>query len=433
MEHLFVRRNGRVARTVRLAGEEHVSFIDDRADPALAAGSAWWQSLLRGAVPSLSVSHQPVHIVDAFCGPGGLGLGVKLAAEAVGRSAVFDAIIDTDRDAAEVHKRNLGCGSLISDGVSSLVDFHVSGSGGSARFAYAPEVLDERLLRVPRTDIFIAGPPCEGHSNLNNHTRRADPRNKLYVTAIALGVALNSRAIIVENVPTVQNDKSGVVTEARKILESSGYSVATRVLKADELGAPQRRQRFFMLAWQGTTLDGYDPLEEASKALASQATPVSWAIGDLVNMVPDRLFDTPTKVNQENQRRIEFLFDNNLHDLPDAERPDCHKNGTTYRSVYGRMHWDRPSHTITTGFNTPGQGRNVHPLRRRVITPHEAARLQGFPDWYELDPPEFDAKRKHLAKWIGDAVHPALGYAATIAALDACGASKRDIDISHST
>jgi hypothetical protein len=78
-------------------------------------------------------------------------------------------------------------------------------------------------------------------------------------------------------------------------------------------------------------------------------------------------------------RRVDFLFDHDLFDLPDTERPDCHKNGTTYTAVYGRMHWDRPSQTITTGIGTPGQGRYIHSLRRRVITPHEAARLQGFP------------------------------------------------------
>ena len=30
-------------------------------------------------------------------------------------------------------------------------------------------------------DILLAGPPCEGNSNLNNLTRRIDPRNELYV------------------------------------------------------------------------------------------------------------------------------------------------------------------------------------------------------------------------------------------------------------
>ncbi|NEJ83128.1 hypothetical protein GR268_42370, partial [Rhizobium leguminosarum] len=91
-------------------------------------------------------------------------------------------------------------------------------------------------------------------------------------------------------------------------------------------------------------------------------------------------------------------------------------------------HWDKPAQTITTGFGTPGQGRYIHPMRRRVITPHEAARIQGFPDWFDFAPPGTDVKRKNLAKWIGDAVHPILGYAVALSALTAAEnlASVRD-------
>lgn len=418
MEHRFTRRKGQIVRSITIGRSKYLSFLEDRADADHDPGSAWWQSLLRGAVPTGGEA-RPLHVVDAFCGPGGLGLGVGLAAQAVGRKAVFDVIIDTDAEAAMVHKYNLGCDVLVTEGASSLVDFHVSGAGNGAQFAYPPEVLDARLKRGAPVDLFIAGPPCEGHSNLNNYTRRADPRNKLYTTAVALGVALKSQAILIENVPTVQNDRSGVVNEAVRLLQASGYSVVTGVLKADELGAPQSRQRFFMVAWLGASGVGHNPLFEAATALSAPATPASWAIADLLDNAPATIFDTPATLSAENRRRIDYLFLNDLHDLPDAERPDCHKNGTSYRAVYGRMHWDRPAQTITTGFNTPGQGRNVHPLRRRVITPHEAARLQGFPDWFNFDPPGLEAKRKHLAKWIGDAVHPVLGYAAGIAALAA--------------
>lgn len=48
-----------------------------------------------------------------------------------------------------------------------------------------------------------------------------------------------------------------------------------------------------------------------------------------------------------------------------------------------------------------------------------AARIQGFPDWFVFDPEFMPVKRKNLAKWIGDAVHPILGYAAGLAVLAA--------------
>jgi len=144
---------------------------------------------------------------------------------------------------------------------------------------------------------------------------------------------------------------------------------------------------------------------------------VLWAIADLEDCGGNTVFDTSPVQGPENIRRIEYLFDEGLYDLPNSERPDCHKDGTTYTSVYGRMHPDRPAPTITTGIGTPGQGRFIHPTQRRLITPHEAARIQCFPDGYGFMDSEAETSRKALAKWIGDAVPPYLGMTAVCAAL----------------
>ncbi|MCZ7531736.1 MAG: DNA cytosine methyltransferase [Acidimicrobiia bacterium] len=86
--------------------------------------------------------------------------------------------------------------------------------------------------------------------------------------------------------------------------------------------------------------------------------------------------------------------------------------------MYGRLHPDRESQTITTGFMTPGRGRYVHPTERRVINALEAATLQGFPSTYEFHLPGETAPSKlQLGKWIGDAVPMPLGHAASLAAL----------------
>ena len=91
-------------------------------------------------------------------------------------------------------------------------------------------------------------------------------------------------------------------------------------------------------------------------------------------------------------------------------RPDCHKNGHTYGSVYGRLRMDRPAGTITGGFMTMGRGRFVHPTQKRTLTPHEAARIQGFPDWYRFtDVTGRDLSRRLYEKLIGNAVPPAMG------------------------
>ena len=54
-----------------------------------------------------------------------------------------------------------------------------------------------------------------------------------------------------------------------------------------------------------------------------------------------------------------------------------------------------------------GRGRYVHPSEARTITPHEAARIQGFPDFFSFG----KGSRTLLQKLIGNAVPPKMGYA----------------------
>ncbi len=118
---------------------------------------------------------------------------------------------------------------------------------------------------------------------------------------------------------------------------------------------------------------------------------VEWAIGDLEDVEPVAAFDRPSTPSPENRERIDKLFDEDIHDLDNDDRPPCHRDKKhTYRSMYGRLWWDQPAQTITTGFGSMGQGRYVHPTRRRTITPHEAARLQTIPDYVQLG---LEAKR----------------------------------------
>lgn len=123
---------------------------------------------------------------------------------------------------------------------------------------------------------------------------------------------------------------------------------------------------------------------------------------------------------------MEWLFDKDEYDLPNDLRPPCHRDNPdhTYYSVYGRLHWDQPAPTITTGFNSMGQGRYVHPSKRRVITPHEAARVQTFPDFFDFGATN---KRTAWARLIGNAVPPLLTMRLAEHALVNAGATVRKI------
>ena len=222
--------------------------------------------------------------------------------------------------------------------------------------------------------------------------------------------------MVIENVPAVLHDSSQVVETTRRLLELAGYTVECGTVSAIRFGWPQTRQRFFMVARRSRPplpiAAVQDALDDGSRH------DVMWAISDLVGKPFDQRLHLHADLSEENLRRIAFLFDEQKYDLPAKERPECHRDGTTYNAVYGRLHPNKPAPTITTGFLTPGRGRYIHPFERRTLTPHEAARLQGFPDGYNFFPNANNPTTKlNLTKWIGDAVPMPLGYVAGISAL----------------
>jgi DNA mismatch endonuclease Vsr len=192
---------------------------------------------------------------------------------------------------------------------------------------------------------------------------------------------------------------------ARRALEKAGYRVATTVLDLTELGVPQRRRRHLLLALRDGVSEPADILDTTIACCDHTERTVEWAIGDLVGATAMSGPSAPSAATAENRERMQWLIDNDKYDLPNERRPVCHHDEHSYVSMYGRLRWDAPAQTITTGYGSPGQGRYVHPAAARTITPREAARLQTLPDFFDLGA---DKKRGTWAHVIGNAVPPLL-------------------------
>jgi DNA (cytosine-5)-methyltransferase 1 len=93
------------------------------------------------------------------------------------------------------------------------------------------------------------------------------------------------------------------------------------------------------------------------------------------------------------------------HDVPSKRLEQIRKTGGR-TTLYGRLTWNKPSFTITTYFNRPGNGCYIHPSQDRVLTSLEAARLQSFPDEFE-----FQGSKTSRTKQIGNAVPPLMAHA----------------------
>jgi DNA (cytosine-5)-methyltransferase 1 len=348
--------------------------------------------------PSL-LSETTITSVDLFAGCGGLVVGMMEACRRLGLDHSIVFANEWDEEALSVFVQNLNPAESNDDDIAELFD----GELGSEKLTENEENLlrNNPLLKEP--DILTGGPPCQGHSDLNNHSRRDDPRNSLYYRMIRAAKVLNPKAIIIENVSTVIHSKEKVVQNSKKILEKMGYDVKQVMLWANEFGVPQKRKRHFLLASRISEIN----LDIFDEYRLKKNRTLRWAIEDLnTESKTDDVYNTPANSSKTNRERMQWLIENDEWDLPNHLRPKCHQNGHNYPAVYGRMKWDEPSSTITSGFGSNGQGRFTHPSANpgRPLTPHEAARIQTFPDWFSFG----DQKRSVMAKTIGNAVPPLL-------------------------
>jgi DNA (cytosine-5)-methyltransferase 1 len=371
-------------------------LIDGSSSKSLA--EAFDASWLRSEVRPYADSRETIKIVDLFSGCGGISLGFTEACRALGLRAQFAFASEIQDAYLDVYKRNLTPELGSSDPIENWID-GVTGS---------PLTRNEEEIRekTGRVDVIVAGPPCQGHSDLNNYTRRSDPKNNLYERVARAAEVFSPDHVVIENVPGVRHDKTRVMQRTMEALHRLGYTTDIADVLGSEIGVSQARTRTFLVASRSLQI-AHGDLKQHVAELTHPERSVGWAIEDIQDSIGLSTFDETSTLSAESRMRVDWLFDNDEYDLPDRLRPDCHKNKKhTYKSVYGRMYWDRPAQTITTGFQVMGQGRFLHPLQRRVITSHEAARLQFIPDYFKFG----ERSRKEFSKMIGNAVPPKMAY-----------------------
>jgi DNA (cytosine-5)-methyltransferase 1 len=347
--------------------------------------------------PTLKKGKPSVTLADLFCGCGGLSLGFALAARDIGVGIDIRLSVDCDAAALACYKSNFPNAETKCADLTTLFekDWQAKLSCGEL----------EMRKRAGALDVIVGGPPCQGHSDLNNYTRRRDPKNRLMKVMARAAVVFRPRAVIVENVVGSLNDSDAVVASVEAIFRQLGYRVNVGVLDFSALGVPQRRKRMIMIATRGFDLRVID----VQKKFALPGRTIGWAIKDIADHSRDQLVDRVAVPQAQTQKRIDYLFENHLHELPNEQRPPCHRDKLhSYDTVYGRLRWDMPAQTITSGFYCMCMGRYVHPEQRRTLTAHEAARIQFFPDFFDFSPAQ---SRTKLAEIIGNAVPPKGAYA----------------------
>lgn len=301
-----------------------------------------------------------------FAGAGLFSAGFKRA----GFTPVL--AIDLDRVAIESYRRNV------------------------AKCGFAGSVTD--LPKLPRADVLIAGPPCQGFSTLG----RQDPldhRNQLSMHVAEWARQIRPKVVVIENVPPFL--RSAHWRRVRDSLVALGYDVDTWELDAVDFGTPQRRHRAFTVA---SKIGPIGP-PRASRLRLNAGPAISTPIPR-----DDPMHSWPIHVGVSAQRIAFVPPGGDKRDIvrraPGICPPSWFKIGCQATDVWGRMLPDEPANTIRCTFQNPSKGRYLHPTEDRVLSLREGARLQGVPDTWL-----FCGKPYPIARQIGNGVPIPLAHA----------------------
>lgn len=273
-----------------------------------------------------------VKVIDLFAGIGGIRLGFDLAFDGV--DCVFTSEID--KYAKITYSTNFGEENLYGD------------------ITLIPET------DVPEHDILLAGFPCQPFSQAGLKKGFSDTRGTLFFDIERIILEKKPSAFLLENVKQLKgHDKGKTLSVILEHLKNAGYKVYYDILRARDFGAPQNRERIFIVGFLDHSIDFSFP----------EPTTVDVKVGDILESKVDEKYTISDTLWLGHQRR---KINNKL-------------NGKGFG--YGLFNEDSPyTNTISARYYKDGseilieqQGKNP-----RKLTPREAARLQGFPDSFKI-------------------------------------------------
>jgi DNA (cytosine-5)-methyltransferase 1 len=353
-------------------------------------------------------------LIDLFAGAGGMTLGFTHPVFC-GR---FECVLalDNDKSSGLTHSANIN---------------------GTTVTANIEDWLSKSPV-IPKADIVIGGPPCQGFSLLNKK-RAGDARRELWEPYMDVVEASEASIFIMENVPGLL--KSEELQRIQRRAKAMGFVIKKNILNAADYGVPQVRKRAVIIGWlphipepvfppqvthRGPNVDKSLPLwQTVSDAISDLPAPVGTEIRKEEPPLDLHFTRNPTEISRKRYRAVppggnRFDLQRNAPEIT----PDCWLRKTSGGTdLFGRLWWDRPSVTIRTEFFKPEKGRYLHPEQHRPITHREAARLMGFPDNYK-----FYGSKTEIARQIGNAVCPPLAGVLAKLAANLLDAAKKKVN-----
>ena len=354
-------------------------------------------------------------IVDLFCGCGGFGLGAELA----GFRTI--AAIDIDETLQSAYKLNFPNANVVKADLSKL---------GESDWKSI-------LKNVDSIDGIIGGPPCQGYSRMGAGDVN-DNRRLLIMDFVRHVNILSPKFFVMENVEGLLDAKNIEQLQKAILSVDKKYTVLEPlVIDASLYGAPTKRKRVIVIGFDSKKISGIT--KEIFFSLNNVVT-VRDAISDIPEPIqqskkPEDFGWAPYKVVEHLSEYAKFMRAEPPEGLGNPEAISrlrenevsgnfitVHSENIRNRyasiepgkadpvSKSKKLCWDGLCPTLRAGTGADKGShqavRPLHPDSGRVITVREAARLQGFPDWFCFHPTKW-----HSFRMIGNSVSPIVSKA----------------------
>ncbi|MBI4256435.1 DNA (cytosine-5-)-methyltransferase [Candidatus Uhrbacteria bacterium] len=308
--------------------------------------------------------------IDLFAGAGGTALGLENA------GLKHSLLVEYDQNACQTLRSNRPAWKVIEDDIAK-VDFR----------AFKDKI-----------DVVEGGFPCQSFSYAGKKLGFSDTRGTLFYEFARCIKEVRPKVAIGENVRgLIRHDEGKTLETMLSALHELGYRVTWRLMRAQYLDVPQKRERVVIMAVRKDLQTpiffpeerNYTiPIREALKACpVSEGQKYPKRKEEILAMVPPGGYwrDLPLKVQKEFMGRSYY-------------------QGGGKTGMARRLSWDEPSLTLTCS-PAQKQTERCHPEEDRPLTVREYARIQTFPDDWT-----FVGSTAARYKQIGNAVPVNLGF-----------------------
>lgn len=264
---------------------------------------------------------------------------------------------------------------------------------------------------IPRHDLLLGGFPCQAFSLAGLRKGFSDTRGTMFFEIQRILAEHRPAMFLLENVKQLRGHDGGRTLETiKKILEGSAdidvpddvpmslearkslsrkldYSVGVKVLKATEFGVPQNRERIYIVGFDRSRFGNIDFTAFFANLKGREAS--------------TKLADALEHESSNSLHR--YTISDKLWDglKRRMARHEAKGNGFGHRVF---MQDERACNTITSRYYKDGRevliDQSSKGLNPRRLTPRECARIQGFPDWFDLSA----ASDTQLYKQFGNSV-----------------------------